>query len=750
MKLAVIVSALVASTAAKITSSALRQLEADNTFQAFVTFAKDASKLESLELAGATAEERRESVYQSSSAVAAKRQALLEQVLGTGHKIRSLWISEVTIIDNVDKALAAKIAAIEGVIKVDAVKEISLSPVVTKADDSANVNARPTGIQWGVTTIGAPDIWKHTRGAGVVVGSIDTGARHTHEAIKSKWRADRGWFDPYNTSAVPEDLNGHGTHTIGTMVGDYGLGVAPDAQWIACRGLYNRVGTNAALLECAQFMICPTETDGNKPDCKKGANVINNSWGGATTTDPWFQDMIDAWHKAGITPIFANGNDGPACATAGNPANYPNLIAVGAIGSHSNEPTKLAYFSSKGPAKYVDNMGQSHPIIKPDISAPGFFTYSSYMGSDTDYQFSAGTSMAAPHVAGVVALMKSVQKDLTYDEIYHALTTTTDQSMMEVEPSVWRLPKNKTLPAAPNCGGVSDASWPNNRYGYGRVNVAKILKDGKLPVPPPAPTSAPVQAADTISLCNYKHNVLSEWNGQLFVDTEKKNLNEKFWYNFDDKSIQSQSNNETCLDVYQDVQGKNQVRLHPCTGGSAQKWGFEPNSHSIRHLTVRNLCLESARATPGAAPFVAECTGGVSQWFTKCEEAPAARSYVKLITKNKKAISEFYSGVYANWASDTTNELFTYDTRIKTLQAASNGECLDAFRDGDKFGLHTYACDATNANQKWIIDAAGHKIKHATHNNVCLDVDPTNPTHAAQVWECHDANTNQWIDAIAF
>ncbi|KDO22695.1 hypothetical protein SPRG_22268 [Saprolegnia parasitica CBS 223.65] len=225
------------------------------------------------------------------------------------------------------------------------------------------------------------------------------------------------------------------------------------------------------------------------------------------------------------------------------------------------------------------------------------------------------------------------------------------------------------------------------------------------------------------------------------IDTGKKNLNEKFWYNFDDKSIQSQTKNTTCLDVYQDVQGKNQVRLYTCTGGSAQKWDFEPNSHSLRHLAVRNLCLESAHATPGAAPFVADCTGGVSQWFTKCEEAPAAKSY---------AISEFYSGVYANWASDTANELFTYDSAAKTLQAASNGQCLDAYRDGNKFGLHTYACDATNGNQKWIIDAGNHKIKHATHNNLCLDVDPTNPAHAAQVWECHNANTNQWIDAVKY
>ncbi|EQC27581.1 hypothetical protein SDRG_14635 [Saprolegnia diclina VS20] len=735
---------------AKITSSALRAIEQDATFTAFITF--KSSPAAETETATVTAVERRQALFDEATTVANDRKQTLSEIVGD-RKVKAFWITNAATVEKVDRALADKIATLDNVLKVDVVKTIKLSPVLKKdstLDNSPIDNSRPTGIQWGVKTIGATDVWKTTKGEGVVVGSIDTGVRHTHEAIQSKWRQAKGWYDPYLQTAVPEDIDGHGTHTIGTMVGDYGIGVAPGAQFISCRGLYVGGGTNAALIECAEFMMCPTETDGSRPDCKKGANVVNNSWGSDSSTDPWYQDIVDAWHKAGITPIFANGNEGPACATAGNPANYPNVISVGAIGSRTDDPTQLAYFSSKGPAQYVDRLNQVHTIVKPDVSAPGFFTYSALNTSDTLYEYEAGTSMAAPHVAGVVALLKSVQKDLTYDEIYHYLTTTTEQSILQAEPEKWLLSRNRTLPGAPNCGGVSDKAWPNNRYGYGRVNVAKIIKDGKLPVPPPAPTSAPLKPAATISLCNYKHSVLSEWNGQLFVDTEKKNFNEKFWYNFDDQSIQSQSNNATCLDVYQDVQGKNQVRLYACTGGSAQKWGFEPNSHSLRHLTVRNLCLESAHLTPGASPFVADCTGGISQWFTKCEEAPAAKSYVKLVTKDKKAISEFYSGVYANWVSDSANELFTYDSNAKTLQAASNGQCLDAFRDGDKFGLHTYACDATNDNQKWIIDAANHKIKHATHNNLCLDVDPTNPSHVAQVWECHNASTNQWIDVVAF
>ncbi|OQR99581.1 serine protease family S08A [Thraustotheca clavata] len=747
MKLAIILSALAAVINAKITSSALRELEQNESFTAFITFKPNGpSPLEAVQsIADVT--ERRQALFESASTVAEANRQTLKEIVGD-RPIKAFWITKACTVGNVDKALAEKIAKLDSVAKVDIVKTIKLNPVIKKSEDSPVDNTRPNGIQWGVNTVGAPEVWKNLKGEGVVIGSIDTGVRHTHEAIKSKWRQSKGWFDPYNQVPLPEDLGGHGTHTIGTMVGDFGIGVAPGAQFISCRGLYEESGTNAALLECAEFMICPTDPDGNHPDCKKGAHIVNNSWGGGPGTDTWYQDVVDAWQKAGITPIFANSNDGPACSTTGNPANYPNVISVGAIGSRQDSPTQLAYFSSKGPAQYLDNLGQVHTIIKPDVSAPGFFTYSAVNVSDSYYDYYAGTSMAAPHVAGVVALMKSAQKDLTFDEIKHYLTTTTEQKTLEAEPEIWKLTRNRTLPGAPNCGGVSDSSFPNNRYGYGRVNVAAILPGGKLPTIPTTSSPAPLPAPETIQLCNYNHNILSEWNGQLFVDTEKHNDNEKFWYNADDKSIQSQSNNASCLDVYQDTNGVNKLRLYTCTGNSAQKWGFEPNTHSIRSLSVRNLCLESAHATPGAAPFVADCTGGISQWFTKCQDAPAPKSYVKLVTKSGKTFSEYYTGLYANWASDTTNELFTYDSNAKTLQVASNGQCLDGFKNGDSYGLHTYACDANNANQKWIIDAANHKIKHATHNNLCLDVDPTNEAHSVQVWECHNFNTNQWIDAV--
>ncbi|EQC29167.1 hypothetical protein SDRG_13040 [Saprolegnia diclina VS20] len=329
MKAALILAAIATATHAKVASSVLRALEVDGATDVFVRFAD--SPLESGEIAeGAT----RQEVFEILSERTEEASKSIDDVT-KGLETKTLWIVPGTFIKAADQATVDKLAQHRGIKTIEHLPEISLDPVLTQTTADATAAANAT-IQWGVQTVGAPDVWKHFDGKGVVIGSIDTGARYTHELIKDSWRADRGWYDPYDHSAFPEDFDGHGTHTIGTMTGKNGFGVAPGAQWISCRGLYKGTGTSQALLDA------------------------------------------------------------------------------------------------------------------------------------------------------------------------------------------------------------------------------------------------------------------------------------------------------------------------------------------------------------------------------------------------------------------------------KTLQVAGNGECLDAFRDGDKFGLHTYACDATNGNQKWIIDAADHKIKHATHNNLCLDVDPTNPTHAAQVWECHNWNTNQWIDAVAY
>ncbi|KAH9118247.1 hypothetical protein LEN26_012238, partial [Aphanomyces euteiches] len=140
------------------------------------------------------------------------------------------------VYDFLNKASEENLKTLSGV--VDATKEtvdkLSASNSVTYLDlnaadvsfeilknDKETIRAAVKN-EWGVETVHAPSIWKYYDGTGAIVGSIDTGALYTHEAIKDSWRSELGWFDPYNATSLPWDSNGHGSHTIGTMVGKNG------------------------------------------------------------------------------------------------------------------------------------------------------------------------------------------------------------------------------------------------------------------------------------------------------------------------------------------------------------------------------------------------------------------------------------------------------------------------------------------------------------------------------------------------
>ena len=204
--------------------------------------------------------------------------------------------------------------------------------------------------------------------------------------------------------------------------------------------------SNNALTACGQFFACPT--DGIWPfqtkDCSKAPHVINNSWGGAGNSS-WYNSVISAWKAAGIIPIFSAGNSGPTCGTVGSPGDQNNTITVGATDSNDT----LASYSSVGPS--------GNQLQKPDLVAPGSNVTSAYFTSDTAYQSMSGTSMSSPHVAGVVALLKCKNMTLGFDDIYKALTSSCDQSSL--------------LGGGQNCGGRSDSAWPNNAFGWGRVNA---------------------------------------------------------------------------------------------------------------------------------------------------------------------------------------------------------------------------------------------------------------------------------------
>lgn len=391
-------------------------------------------------------------------------------------EFRTFWISPVAFIKGASRPIVDLVAAVTGVLEVRQARAYPAPSLMTTMSTTTGNASRidPNDpVDWGVAYIDAPSLWdKGFTGNGIVVGSIDTGVRSTHEALRDTFIGEYGWFDPELKSTTPHDDNGHGTHTMGSIAGSKGIGVAPDVTWMTCRGCRAKQCLEADLLACMQFMLCPTDPTGANPDCSKAPRIINNSWGGDRGGDLAYKDAIAAWHKAGIIPVFSVGNTGPACGTVTSPGDYPNVIGVGG----TTYDYALGVWSSKGPSTVAS--------VKPDITAPGGQIYSSNNKSDTSYIVSSGTSTAAPHVTGTIALLLQNEPTLTYDQIYARLTSTTVQSGLEST--------NYT------CGNTPDTKWPNNQYGWGLVNAYDAFHNKRAtPTQPPSSSSGSNSAASS-------------------------------------------------------------------------------------------------------------------------------------------------------------------------------------------------------------------------------------------------------------
>lgn len=277
---------------------------------------------------------------------------------------------------------------------------------------------RPETPQWNLTLIGADTVWRSfgVTGEGIVIGQSDSGVQGDHPELSAAYRGRNGnhdynWFDPWNQTPMPTDIGGHGTHTLGSVLGKT-VGVAPGATWFACANLARNLGNPARYLDCLQFMLAPFPLGGDPfrdGDPTQAADVLNNSWGcpeeaeGCDATS--LRPAVHALRAAGIFVVASAGNDGPACATIDDAiALYDEVFSVGALDAAGN----LAPFSSTGPVT-VDGSGR----IKPDILAPGVRVLSAFPNSS--YEVTDGTSMAGPHVAGVVALVWSANPALIGD-----------------------------------------------------------------------------------------------------------------------------------------------------------------------------------------------------------------------------------------------------------------------------------------------------------------------------------------------
>ncbi len=285
------------------------------------------------------------------------------------------------------------------------------------------------GHEIGLGIIGATTAWAQgIDGTGSIVCNFDTGVDADHPALHSKYRGNNGhpagecWFDPSAEHPYPFDLQGHGTHTMGIMLGSDGgdtVGVAPGAQWIAARavgggGVTRTIGD---LLSAFQWAADP---DGNPQTTQDVPDVVNNSWGIPAgyfpACDQTFWEAVDNLEAAGVVAVFGAGNEGPGAETIRTPANRIasafNCFAVGAVLA-DGDTVEVADFSSRGPSEC------DHITVKPEVTAPGVAIRSSHLGGG--YLILSGTSMSTPHVAGAVALLRQINPNATPDEIKAAL-----------------------------------------------------------------------------------------------------------------------------------------------------------------------------------------------------------------------------------------------------------------------------------------------------------------------------------------
>jgi subtilisin family serine protease len=306
---------------------------------------------------------------------------------------------------------------------------------------------------WNLAQINVPSVWKSgIYGNDVVIAIMDTGVELEHTALSANYRGfqpghshDTSWFNVAKTDTSgkgPEDLNGHGTHIAGIIVGgtpENPLGIAPGAKWIAANIFSKGYAWDSHITEAFQWFLAPGGDPANAPD------IINCSWSSRPeyVRDDLQWEILHNLEQAGIAVFFAAGNnaeEGP-----GSPASYPHAFSVGAV-EQKGATVEITDFSSRGPVNW-----QGAFYNKPEMVAPGSLIKSAWLNNG--YTTLEGTSTAVAHVSGVAALLLESNPDLTPRQINYILKTT----------AFW------------------DPAWdahgkrPNNTYGSGLLDASAAI-----------------------------------------------------------------------------------------------------------------------------------------------------------------------------------------------------------------------------------------------------------------------------------
>lgn len=334
------------------------------------------------------------------------------------------------------------IPVIAGSIHADLVQELARQPWVTEItqDQMMHANMDVSRVEALAPQANAAGL----TGEGINVAVVDTGIDRNHAALEGRTtgcvKIEGGVHYP-----VCDDDNGHGTHVAGTIGARPTTtqpsieGIAPDVTFSAVKVLNTAgAGLNSDVIEGMEWVI-------NHKD-EYGIRVMSMSLGGEECgdgTSPSAQ-MADQVVEAGIVAVIAAGNSGPADCSVSTPGTAEKVVTVGAVddfGTKNWGDDHVADFSSRGPTK--------DGRIKPDVLAPGVAITSTYLAGS--YATLDGTSMATPHVSGVVATMIQQDPTLTPSDV-----------------------KSKIHQTGIELPGATSAT-PNNDIGWGFVNTCDLL-----------------------------------------------------------------------------------------------------------------------------------------------------------------------------------------------------------------------------------------------------------------------------------
>lgn len=481
----------------KVDPVVLKKAETEATVE-FVAVLKerpDLSATDKLE----TKEEKGYFVYNALKAAAQHSQGEIKELLTKSNvSFQSFFVVNCVSVKAADAKIleaVANLASVESIIENGKYTVSKTFPVENSLTEEA---AGPNAIEWGITKTNTDKVWAlGYKGQGVVIAGEDTGYKWTHEALKGKYRGWNGstadhnynWHDAVHAtgstcgadSKEPCDDDEHGTHTMGTMVGDDGkgnqIGMAPDAKWIGCRNMNAGAGTLTSYVECFEFFLAPTDLNNGNANPAKAPHVINNSWGCTTgegcnsSNFATMETAVTNLRAAGVVVVVSAGNafQTEGCSSINTPAAiYTGSFTVGSTTSADD----ISGFSSRGPVK---NYGTQK--ISPDISAPGSNIRSSVPSGG--YKSMSGTSMAGPHVAGMVALIISANPGLA--------------GKISIIEDIIQKTAVKLYSASCSSGATD---LPNNTFGYGRINSLAAVNEAikLLSVNDPSKTATSVNA----------------------------------------------------------------------------------------------------------------------------------------------------------------------------------------------------------------------------------------------------------------